>query len=304
MFPSFPPRAGKTLTSSMATGSCRKRIQQLPRPSSSAHPHLPPPQPICSKPVLHFPPQTLHFAIHFPLSSAWVMYRRACNILQSHASGSQDFQPAPRRTRTLTPHQVVSRWRSLALKLKLIFQMIATQSKVKKLLGEPVFNRWFAPAMTETVTRADQPIVSRVIKGQAVGRRLAPGEGKEDKKKAHMEPAMCQHPEADMQARGNKGNKWWFCTKCMSRWVRTDLALVNSETPEPNSQDLVTFGKHMGKTYEQVLQDPPYCNWIMDTVAQGESIQNTNLLRLAEYIHHVQVNDTYAADGWADLDQL
>ena len=52
------------------------------------------------------------------------------------------------------------------------------------------------------------------------------------------------------------------------------------------------------------MQDPPYCNWIMDTVAQGESIQNNNLLRLAEYIHHVQVNDTYAADGWEDdMDQ-
>ena len=107
-----------------------------------------------------------------------------------------------------------------------------------------------------------------------------------------------------MKERGNRGNKWWFCAKCMSRWVRTDLALVNTETPEPNSQDLVTFGKHMGKTYEQVLQDPQYCNWIMDTVAQGESIQNNNLVRLAEYIHHVQVNDTYAADGWEDdMDQ-
>ena len=89
----------------------------------------------------------------------------------------------------------------------------------------------------------------------------------------------------------------------MSRWVRTDLALVNSETPEPNSQDLVTFGKHMGRTYEQVLQDPSYCEWVMNTVAQGEAIQNANLVRLAEYIHHVQVTDTYAADDWADMDQ-
>ena len=253
--------------------------------------------------MFHFPPQTLHFAIHLPLSSVWVMYRRACQILQSDSSGSQDFQPAPRRTRTLTPHQVVSRWRSLALKLNLIFQMIATQSKVKKLLGEPVFNRWFTPAVTETVTRADQPTVSRAIRGQAVGRRLAPGEGKEDKKKAHMDPAMCQHLEADIKERGNKVNKWWFCTKCMSRWVRTDLALVTSETPEPNSQDLVTFGRYMGRTYEQVLQDRSYCDWVMNTVAQGEAIQNANLVRLAEYIHHVQVTDTYAADDWADMDQ-
>ena len=215
MFPSFPARAGKTLTSPRATCSCRKRIQQLPRPSSSAHPRLHPSQPICSKPVFH-PPQTLHFAIYPPLYSVWVMYRRACNILQSDATGPQDSQPTPRYTRTLSSHQVVSRWKSLAIKLNLIFQMIATETKVKKLLGEPVFNRWFTPAVTETVTRADQPTVSRVIRGQAVGRRLAPGEGKEHKKKAHMDPAMCLHPEADMQGRGNKVNKWWFCTKCMS----------------------------------------------------------------------------------------
>ena len=42
----------------------------------------------------------------------------------------------------------------------------------------------------------------------------------------------------------------------------------------------------------------------MDTVVQGESVKNHNLLRLAEYIHHVQVKDTYAADGWEDdMDQ-
>ena len=89
----------------------------------------------------------------------------------------------------------------------------------------------------------------------------------------------------------------------MSRWVRTELALVNSESPEPNSQDLVTFGRYMGRTYEQVRQDPSYCEWVMNTVAQGEAIQNANLVRLAEYIHPMPVTDTYAADDWADMDQ-
>ena len=83
-----------------------------------------------------------------------------------------------------------------------------------------------------------------------------------------------------------------------------DLALVNSENPEPNSEDLVTFGKWMGKTYEQVfLQDQSYCEWVLTTVAQGEGAQNANLVRLAQYIHAKQVADTYAADGWAEMDQ-
>ena len=95
-----------------------------------------------------------------------------------------------------------------------------------------------------------------------MGLALSRGEGKADAKKAHMDPAVCQHPEEDMMQRGNAKSSWWFCAKCMSRWVRTDLALVNTLTPEPNSLDLVTFGRHMGKTYEQVLQDAAYCKWI------------------------------------------
>ena len=107
-----------------------------------------------------------------------------------------------------------------------------------------------------------------------------------------------------MQQRGNAKTSWWHCAKCMSRWARTDLALVNTLTPEPNSLDLVTFGRHMGKTYEQVLQDPQYCKWVMDTVGQGESVNNNNLQRLGEYIHHVQLQESYAADDWVnDMEQ-
>ena len=199
----------------------------------------------------------------------------------------------------------MARWQTLVLKIGLIFRMIATETTVKQFLGELVYNRWFSKAMTDTVTRANQPIVSRVIKGQAVGVALPRGEGKKDALKAHMDPALCQHPEADMQPRGNAKTSWWFCTKCMSRWVRTELALVNTLTPEPNSLDLVTFGRHMGKTYEQVLQqDPQYCQWVLNTVEQGESVNNHNLMRLGEFIHHVQLQDSYAADGWVeDMEQ-
>jgi len=233
------------------------------------------------------------------------MYRRACSILnqQDATTSRSSTQPAPRATRRLTTEQLTARWRSVVLKISLIFRMIATQNMAKQLLGEQVYNRWFSTAVTDTATRASQPIVSRVIKGQAVGRELPRGEGKADAKKANKDPAMCLHPEADMQQRGNAKSSWWSCAKCMSRWERMDLALVNTLTPEPNSLDLVTFGKHMGKTYEQVLQDPKYCEWVMETVAQGETVNNNNLLRLGEYIHSVHVQDTYAADGWNEMEQ-
>jgi hypothetical protein len=244
----------------------------------------------------------IHLLPHLPL--LWAMYRRACSILQQpDATASRSSsQPATRVTRTLTSEQVMARWQTLVLKIGLIFRMIATETTVKQLLGELVYNRWFRKPMTDTATRAIQPIVSRVIKGQAVGRELARGEGKQDAKKASMDPALCQHPESDMQSRGNAKNSWWHCAKCMSRWERTDVALVNTQTQEPNSMDLVTFGRHMGKTYEQVLQDPQYCKWVLETVEQGESVSNLNLRRLGDYIHHVQMQATYAADDWTNAD--
>ena len=117
-----------------------------------------------------------------------------------------------------------------------------------------------------------------------------------------MDPAMCQHPEDSMAPRGNKANKWWTCTKCASRWARTDLAIVN-ESAEPMGEDLVTFGKHMGKTYAQVYQeDQSYCEWVMTTVVQTEGAPP--LQRLAHYIHTQQTAETFAADGWAEMDQL
>jgi hypothetical protein len=111
----------------------------------------------------------------------------------------------------LTSEQVWARWRAVVLKIGLIFRMIATETAVKRLLGEPVYNRWFRKPLTDAATRAIQPIVSRVIKGQAVGRELTRGEGKQDAKKASMDPALCQHPEADMQSRGNAKNSWCAC---------------------------------------------------------------------------------------------
>ena len=64
----------------------------------------------------------------------------------------------------------------------------------------------------------------------------------------------------------------------------------------------MTFGKHMGKTYEQVLQDPSYCEWVLRTVEQGESVSNLNLRRLGDYIHHVQLQATYESDDWTNAE--
>ena len=78
---------------------------------------------------------------------------------------------------------------------------------------------------------------------------------------------------------------------------------MKSESADPMSEDLVTFGKHMGKTYAQVfLEDQSYCEWVMNTVAQSEGAPG--LVRLAHYIHQEQTAETFAADGWEEMDQL
>ena len=70
------------------------------------------------------------------------------------------------------------------LKVSLIFQTIAQRSKVKMLLGQKVYDVWFTPAVQESISQSSQPTVSRVIKGQAVGRRLPKGMGAKDLEKA------------------------------------------------------------------------------------------------------------------------
>ena len=234
------------------------------------------------------------------------MYNRACRILQepSARSRSQVGQAPHQRTtpNRLSIQQVEACWRRLMLKVSLIFQTIAQRSKVKMLLGPKVYDVWFTPAVQESISQSSQPTVSRVIKGQVVGRRLTKGMGVKDLENAHMDPTMCQHPEDSMAPRGNKTQKWWFCTKCASRWARTDLAHVN-ESAEPLDEDLITFGKHMGKTYAQVyVDDPGYCEWVMTTVAQSEG--SPALQRLDHFIHTQQTAETFAADGWEEMDQL
>ena len=103
-----------------------------------------------------------------------------------------------------------------------------------------------------------------------------------------------------MVSRGNKISQWWTCKKCLSRWERQPLTDLAPEASEPQDQDLVIFGKYIRTTNEELFrQDLAYCAWVMTTVDGGES--SPALLRLAHYIHHKRLAQTYAADDF-DLD--
>jgi len=166
------------------------------------------------------------------------------------------------------------------------------------LLGEQVYNSMF---QTKVICPAQEQTRYRFIRGEAVGKALPRGEGKKDAPKAHVEPAMCRHPEEDMQARGNKISAWWTCKKCMSRWERVRKEDLTSTTGAPSDLDMVSFGKHAGSTFQETyLNDPSYCEWAVRTAEEGEA--NHSLRRLAQYILSKRMTEVYEADETHDMD--
>ena len=212
----------------------------------------------------------------------------------SASSRSTETSTARAGSAKLSEHERLSLWKTLLLKVSLVLQTVAQQTKVKYLLGEAVFNKWFlvSPIPEPQV----QAIKYRFIKGQAVGKPRPQGEGKVDKTKAHMDPAMCQHPDDKMKPRGNKGDKWWLCSACLNRWDRLEMSELNLSE---GSMDLsiLKFGKHMGSTFMEVYhQDRAYCQWILETVENGDP--STEIHQFAQYLHSKALEETYEMDSF------
>ena len=109
---------------------------------------------------------------------------------------------------------------------------------------------------------------------------------------------MCQHPEHAMTRRGNQAQRSWICVDCLNRWERLDFSEINQTGLEPSHTDLLSFGKYMGSTYQEVyLNDQEYCQWAMATVAV-ESSTSLPLRQFATYIHNQQIAQTYEADSY------
>jgi len=70
--------------------------------------------------------------------------------------------------------------------------------------------------------------------------------------------------------------------------LHREPAVAAAKTPEGTAASIVTFGKHRGSTYTELLtQYPDYCDWVLDT-AQREESQNPSFLALVKYLrqHH------------------
>ena len=100
--------------------------------------------------------------------------------------------------------------------------------------------------------------------------------------------------------RGNQTQAWWICKVCLSRCERLPLSAVTSTDQEPQPQDLITFGKHMGDTYQEVYeQDRSYCQWVMSTMETGDPSEP--MRRFAAYIYKKEVEQTYEADQYTHV---
>ena len=124
-----------------------------------------------------------------------------------------------------------------------------------------------------------------------VGKQLEKAKGAKDMKKHTHDPMICQHPSDKMSGRGGRGDlKWWICQACGTRWERVPLSKFET-TAQPNCKDLLTFGRHAGKTYDFVyLNHINYCEWILKTAESGDDACD-QLIKFARYLATREVRD-------------
>ena len=95
-----------------------------------------------------------------------------------------------------------------------------------------------------------------------------------------VDPDICEHPLRNMARRGNGKSKSWTCKLCLTGWKR--LPLNRSEHPQPT--DIVTFGRHRNRTFEDIaVEFPDYARFVV-TTADREPDQSPNFTRLATFL--------------------
>lgn len=136
------------------------------------------------------------------LNRAWRLICPSAGQNQPSQSTSSCAAAAAR----LSSVQRTALWRRLLIKVSVLFQTVAAQTKALFLLGKEVYDKLF-----QKVVKLPAPtqVKYRFLKGQVLGKALEMGAGRVDEKKAHMDPAMCQHPDTVIMPRANGPKKVW-----------------------------------------------------------------------------------------------
>ena len=214
---------------------------------------------------------------------------RAWRVVQGLSGSSQDRNPtssSQASTANLSESERRARWKIVTLKLLWVLRNYLMKSCTQAALGRDAYQRIFHRIKNKS--ESSKGTVNRVINGEIVGKMLPAGTNKNQDDSTPAD--MCLHEAKFMRPRGNRTTNWWTCLNCHSRWERRK----REETPvtgTPTDHEMLTFGKHAGKTFlETATAHPDYCQWIIQTADNPyipyKSVQDPSpqLQRFAQYL--------------------
>ena len=225
------------------------------------------------------------------------MGARASRVLQQESTNPQRSTTSSGESKIskYTEHERIYRWRRLgqvALRLLHYVQLrnflltkmpLAVHTPESSADEFEVVNTKASSSQTKQKS-APWKVLTFQNEKWIVGKELPEGQGKKDATKHTHDPLTCQHPSDSIHGRGGRnGLKWWICLNCGTRWQRIPLSDYETDNVG-NNKDVLTFGKHMGKTYEAVLKlDPAYCDWALQTAESGD-ITSLQLKKFAKWV--------------------
>ena len=227
------------------------------------------------------------------------MSRRAARIMEDEPPPSTTSSGG-RKFRKYTEQQIVYRWKRVSHLITLIFQHIQLKAfllwKMPKETVDPSssdseYEKVDVPGEAPSQSSKDKPQPWRVETHEnvkyVIGKQLEPGKGVKDRAKITHDPQLCQHPTESLLGRGGRGEMhWWYCQACGSRFKRIPLSQfeMRSEGTCSIGSDMITFGKHLGKSCKTVYdKHPEYCLWILSTAETGDA-PCQGLKKFAKYI--------------------
>ena len=231
-------------------------------------------------------------------ASSSSMSKRADRVLQSESQRST-ISSGAKKIRSILPKQIAHMWKRLFLLADAFLRFSQMKNYLITQMGEETINPREASDSEDfekIYVNPDKSSSSSSKTNQAwrvltikedqyvVGKELKQGKGEQDKKKTTHDPLICQHPSDKMLGRGGRANKWWYCQACGTRWERIPLSSYEATNDFQTGKDLVTFGRHVGMSYNTVwAKFPAYCDWVLRTVESGDD-PSQQLKKFARYI--------------------